>query len=349
MSVKTIVFNVDETQPQSQSVTKKNKKGNSHSTHIPKKHHSKSSKSIINPIIKEDGTRGLILTGIDNKNTSSDTDEVTSSLSYLKKLTREYKPKISDSYENTIEYSTPPELSISLPNELDPNISKHNSTNTNTSPKFSITLKNTPKYGILKNSTLPTFRTWSRKNANNAITQPDISTNSSKITFGEPSTSVQSLHENTEELQKNHINNNLSGNLDIDVSGIDVGDMDKRISDVSTTKLPIQKNTDNNTKPPVKPRNTRKNLFGKHKNGKVSVLIKNSTTRKRIMTEQSVLHATKINVMKRYLIKRHLLKVGTWAPDDIIQSLYEQSILSGNIENKAKEVLLHNFFTTTNE
>ena len=53
--------------------------------------------------------------------------------------------------------------------------------------------------------------------------------------------------------------------------------------------------------------------------------------------------------MKRYLIKRQLLKIGTWAPDNIIQSLYEQSILSGNVENKAKDVLLHNFFTTTPE
>ena len=78
-------------------------------------------------------------------------------------------------------------------------------------------------------------------------------------------------------------------------------------------------------------------------------MIKNTFTRKRILAEQSVLHSTKISVMKRYLIKRQLLKIGTWAPDNVIQSLYEQSILSGNVENKSKDVLLHNFFTTTPE
>ena len=277
-----------------------------------------------------------------------------SSISYLKKITRDYKKKIDDSYEHIVDYNTPIELNVSLPNELIPTV---NTINPIINPKLSIQLKQTPKYGILKNSTLPTLRTWSRKNSTSiSSTSSDnlaSDSSSSKITFGRPDNNkllnILPLQINSDELStKQCIDNTeltpIASNVEhIHDSPIISTTPNLKHIENTPDKIPI--------KPQVKSRtnNTRKNLFGKHKNGKVSVLIKNSSTRKRILTEQSVLHATKINVMKRYLIKRQLLKIGTWAPDNIIQSLYEQSILSGNVENKAKDVLLHNFFTTTPE
>ena len=375
MSVKTIKFNIDaiqsqsklqsQSQSQSQSVTKKNKKHKVHSTTNPLQHYpsqiNKHPTSYINSNDKVDSSIGLKINTIANKNAES-VSEIDSSISYLKKITRDYKKQIDDSYESIVDYNTPIELNVSLPKELNPNVNSINPNVNSINPNFSIQLKQTPKYGILKNSTLPTLRTWTRKNSTSiSSTSPDnIESSSSKITFGSlsdnnPPLNIPVLQIKSDELlTKTCIDNNDLAN--IGAIGA-IGENSEHIQDTKINDtMQNVKNIDYNTneipiKPQVKSRtnNTRKNLFGKHKNGKVSVLIKNNTTRKRILAEQSVLHSTKINVMKRYLIKRHLLKIGTWAPDNIIQSLYEQSILSGNVENKAKEVLLHNFFTNTSE
>jgi hypothetical protein len=89
---------------------------------------------------------------------------------------------------------------------------------------------------------------------------------------------------------------------------------------------------------------TLKYKLGKHNNGTVSVLIKNSQTRRKIQTEQSLLKQKSILEIKNYLRKNNLLKVGTQAPNDVLRHLYEQSILAGQVENKSKENLIHNYF-----
>ena len=47
--------------------------------------------------------------------------------------------------------------------------------------------------------------------------------------------------------------------------------------------------------------------------------------------------------MKQYLIQKKLLKIGSQCPDSIIRQMYEQSILTGDVENKSFDTLLHNF------
>ena len=89
---------------------------------------------------------------------------------------------------------------------------------------------------------------------------------------------------------------------------------------------------------------TYKYKLGKHANGKVSVLIKNAQTRRKIQTEQSMLKRKSILDVKNHLRSRNLLKVGSNAPNDVLREIYEQSILAGQIENKAKETLIHNYF-----
>jgi len=89
---------------------------------------------------------------------------------------------------------------------------------------------------------------------------------------------------------------------------------------------------------------TLKYKLGKHKDGTVSVLIKNSHTRRKIQNEQSLLKQKSILDIKNYLRKNNLLKVGTQAPNDVLRHLYEQSILAGQVENKSKENLIHNYF-----
>jgi hypothetical protein len=101
--------------------------------------------------------------------------------------------------------------------------------------------------------------------------------------------------------------------------------------------------------PSLKPKRKRitrtlKYKLGKHANGKVSVLIKNSQTRRKIQTEQALLKQKSILDIKNHLRSNNLLKAGSTAPSDVLRHLYEQSILAGQIENKAKDTLIHNYF-----
>ena len=50
-----------------------------------------------------------------------------------------------------------------------------------------------------------------------------------------------------------------------------------------------------------------------------------------------------IKKFESFLRKKNLLKVGSDAPNDVLRQIYEQSILSGDVENKAKDVLIHNY------
>ena len=47
--------------------------------------------------------------------------------------------------------------------------------------------------------------------------------------------------------------------------------------------------------------------------------------------------------IRLYLKKHGLLRVGSNAPDNILRSIYETSVLSGDVYNSNTSVLLHNF------
>lgn len=78
---------------------------------------------------------------------------------------------------------------------------------------------------------------------------------------------------------------------------------------------------------------------------KVSVLIKNSDTRKKISKEHILLKQTKLADMKSYLKRHNLLKSGSNSPPDVIKKMYEQTLLGGDIRNSNKDNLIHNYLT----
>ncbi len=89
---------------------------------------------------------------------------------------------------------------------------------------------------------------------------------------------------------------------------------------------------------------TSKYRLGKLGN-KVSVLIKDYKTRKNIQDECYKLEKTNIFDIKNFLRKKNLLKIGSVAEDDVLREMYEQCILAGDIENKNKDTLIHNYLT----
>ena len=80
---------------------------------------------------------------------------------------------------------------------------------------------------------------------------------------------------------------------------------------------------------------------------KVGILIKNDNTRKKIINAQKELKKKTINEIKIYLKDHGLIKVGSNAPNDVLRKLYESSMLTGDVINNNKEILLHNFLKDT--
>ena len=75
---------------------------------------------------------------------------------------------------------------------------------------------------------------------------------------------------------------------------------------------------------------------------KVGILIKNMNTRKKIIDSHKELKTHDINDVKKYLRNRGFIRIGNTTPHDVLRKIYESSILSGDIRNNNKDILLHN-------
>lgn len=157
-----------------------------------------------------------------------------------------------------------------------------------------------PGYGCLKNGSMPTFREWKRMTLKNKDNQNGIDlSNEPAINF-----------------KKNNDTNSINN--------------DTIKNDI------LQDEYFKNNKNLKKKNITYKYSLGK-KNGKVSVLIKNNKTRKKIMDEHMRMKQVNIHDMKKYLKRHNFLKSGSYAPSDIIKKMYEECLLSGNLKNISSE------------
>ena len=189
-----------------------------------------------------------------------------------------------------------------------------------------------PQYSNLKNSTLPTFRQW--KNS----TQKNYNNNQDK-----PSIKIDDYIKNNEKTERSialeNIKNDYKNNINADTNN-------REINDTENIQLTLEETPIINKPIPKKRRHritkTRKYTLGRN-GSKVSVLIKNAKTRKLVHHELALLKQKGIPEIKTFLRKKNLLKVGSDAPNDVLRQIYEQSILSGEVENKAKDVLIHNY------
>jgi len=91
---------------------------------------------------------------------------------------------------------------------------------------------------------------------------------------------------------------------------------------------------------------TLKRTLGK-KDKSISVLIKNMTLKHKIQEETQKLKHTHIHNIKMYLIQRNLLKSGSQCPKDVLRKMYEQCILSGDINNNNLNTKMHNYLNQT--
>jgi len=228
---------------------------------------------------------------------------------------------------------------------------------------------NEPMYGCLKRGKKPTYKkTTTRRNIlfdtnNNNVHEFDntlaptmninidehgsiLSHNKSDSETQQTSKIVVSPNspENISfDIEELSVPTNIEKQVDAKMDEINILDMipeNEILNDIEEKSAPNDLN-----KPHIKgTKQTKKMKLGKI-GKKVSVLINDNTTRKNIRNEKHLLNITPIKKVKEYLKQNNLLEIGSIAPDDVLRSIYTNAKLSGELENRNGDVLLHNYIT----
>jgi hypothetical protein len=260
-------------------------------------------------------------------------DDFNESVAFLKEMTKknEEENKIKQYQNNTLKnYSqiSEPLINVNLPQSL------IDVTHAKTEPFSSIPSQNInkplntieppvvvnynhykppppPKFGCLKNGSLPLYKNWKNSTQKNSHVindqQADI-----KYTPKEPIAvdSIKLAH-------ANHMRSNIKPFLN------------------------RKKN---------KPKKIRKTIRRTYRVGRskvkptVSVLISNRTIRNNITTKKQLLKQIPIEEIRKYLIKHGFIKVGSNSPSDVLRKMYETaSMMCGEIHNHNADHVIYNY------
>jgi hypothetical protein len=208
-----------------------------------------------------------------------------------------------------------------------------------TSTTFSpIKLSDDTPYGCLKDGKKPTFRMYNKTIKNNTRFSADNESNQDS-TYSERQTKLKDL-KNRHNKKASTISQN--GNAENENAENENAENENGESDSNENR-----NSHSLRKTKIR-RRLRKTITKKFKLGKqagnvVGVWIKNNDTRKNIQKEQGLLKSKQLGEVKKYLVEKNLIKIGSTAPPGVIRNIYEASMLSGEVENIGKGVGLHNF------
>jgi hypothetical protein len=203
------------------------------------------------------------------------------------------------------------------------------SLSTSTSTFSPIKLFDDKPYGCLKDGKKPTYRAYNRTIKNN-LRFSDHEQNDNNNEDDEPETERQQKLRELKNRHRRKKTRNYDDNDENDDNASGENDNKK----YKSSKMSIR-------------RHLRKTITKKFKLGKqgntVGVLIKNNETRKNVQKEHGILKNKKLSDVKKYLVEHNLIKIGSTAPPAIIRKIYEDSVLTGEVENIGKGVSLHNF------
>ena len=224
-----------------------------------------------------------------------------------------------------------------------------------------------PYYGCLKNGNKPTYREWNKTQKNiqglvidNPLPDNIVNPREKKLQM------LREKMKNTPNIPRQHIMPQqpvpiISPNviktpsipsipsIPLNTFSIDKEiekPIERTINQSQGVNLDVKNNlTENKLKNKITKKTIRrKYTIGKSKkNRTMSILIKNTKTKKRILEAHKELKKKNINEIKNYLKEHGLIKAGTTAPVNVIRQMYEASILTGDITNKNNNILLHNF------
>jgi len=296
----------------------------------------------------------------------SSSSEFENSVNYMKSIIEEEDKKVSNSSNNTTIKNKPMSDSSFFQSIISEHVSKkfpendgyktsqtenvidQINPNNNSSDVVQLAprvyLPN-PQYGCLKNGNLPTYRTFMNQtvkhrpkelqNQNISIVNTNPTTYSVPSVFSQQSIVPMATTQNTNpaNIEERNRNEKL-----------------KNISEMKQLRELMKKKTSvvpKNMKY-IKQRKTVKRTYylGKSKVfPKVAVLVSNKTLRKKITTQAQLLKQVPIQDVKKYLMQKGFIKVGSVAPNDVLRKMYESAVLvGGEIQNHNSDNFLYNYF-----
>jgi hypothetical protein len=205
-----------------------------------------------------------------------------------------------------------------------------------------IKLSDDAPYGCLKDGKKPTFRMYNKTIKNN--TRFSDNENNSDSTYSDRQTKLKDLQNKHNKKTSTSHQNDKKSKL-----GNDNTENDNTENENDTNESDSNENNNSHSLRKTKiRRHLRKTITKKFKLGKqpgniVGVLIKNNDTRKNIQKEHGLLKSKQLGEVKKYLVEKNLIKIGSTAPPGVIRNIYEASMLSGEVENIGKGIGLHNF------
>jgi len=259
---------------------------------------------------------------------------------------KQAKPNIHNSTLKSYPQSTPSSLlfqhDTTMPSFISPSINTNENVQLEFPEEFSISpiireqppmnirpsrLPPPPAYSSLKNGSLPTYRHWKQQ------------TQRVYPSLNEPIENKESKLQST-----------LYDNSSIEkAKAIGVMKTKERIQKDEKEK----KKEKNNKIRYMKRKKIYKRTYhvGRSKIApKIGVLISNRTIRNRTTEQTHMLRQIPIQEVRKYLIKKGFIKVGTTAPNDVLRKMYESVLLiCGDVQNHNTENLLYNFMNDTTE
>jgi len=214
-----------------------------------------------------------------------------------------------------------------------------------------VKLSDDAPYGCLKNGKKPTFRAYNKTIKNNIKFSDNENSSSSLNTYSDRQTKLKEL-QNRHNNKKTHSNTPGGRKLSHASNNDDDDNNENDENDESNDKDENDENDENKRKHNLRKTKIKKHLrktitkkfkLGKQPGNIVGVLIKNNDTRKNIQKEQGLLKTKQLADVKKYLVEKNLIKIGSTAPSGVIRNIYEASMLTGEVENIGKGVGLHNF------
>ena len=212
-----------------------------------------------------------------------------------------------------------------------------------------------PQYGCLKNGTLPTYRQFYNKQTMKNHTGMGTTTNNNNHNNNHNHNHNNSNNHNNnhnhnhiivDNDNNNHINDgNDNNNYDEETNNIETVSLGNSTLFDENGKYSEQVNDDKNDTNIQRKTMKRTYKIGKStSNRKISVLVSNKTLRNQASNKCITLKKTPMNDVRKFLVKRGLVKVGTSAPPDVLRKMYESaSMVCGDVTNHNPETLMYNF------
>jgi hypothetical protein len=209
-----------------------------------------------------------------------------------------------------------------------------------------------PKYGCLKNGTLPTYRNFMNQTRKQMPTPAPFNPYSNIPNLSTPILKGGNSNETkNENLAKTNAINAVSS---IPIMGGKSDHVEQRINDslsrikqMNQTALKLQQMKKNAKPKKMKQKKTKRRTYKVGKSSvlpKISVLVSNKTIRNNISTQKQLLKQVNMQEIKSYLMKRGFIKVGSTAPNDVLRKMYESAIMiCGEVQNHNPENLLYNY------